>query len=33
MHDYFAGTSTYDAALKNFKQTLSSVYSDLTYDF
>lgn len=33
MHDYFAGTSTYDAALKNFKETLSTVYTDLTFDF
>lgn len=33
MHDYFAGTSTYVEALANFKQTLSAVYTDLSYDF
>src|SRR5574344_1675503 len=33
MHDYFAGTSTYDEALANFKQTLSAVYADLTFGF
>lgn len=33
MHDYFAGTVTYEKALENFKTSLSALYSNLEYNF
>ncbi|MFA6755880.1 MAG: carbohydrate ABC transporter substrate-binding protein [Bacilli bacterium] len=33
MHDYFAGTATYNEALANFKTAVTALYPELTYNF
>ena len=32
MHDYFAGTVTYEKAYENFKKNLTALYPEVTYN-